>query len=161
LLGKKWQPVAVPDDVPLIEERLRTLSPVNPFVVVENRVYSGSGEVRWMQFVNRSFFDAAGRMVETQGVGRDITERKQAEEALMRSREDMRLLAARFAEIDEAERKRLSRELHDRVGQTLTALEINLAHVLEEMPSSVPPAVMRRLNEACGQTETLADDIRE
>ena len=102
----------------------------------------------------------SGKIVGLYGIARDVTEHKQAEEALMRSREDMRLLAVRFAEIDEAERKRLSRELHDRVGPTLTALGINLAHVLEELPPAVSPAVMRRLNEACGQAETLADDIR-
>jgi PAS domain S-box-containing protein len=80
LLGKKWQPRVLPEDLPHIKARLRAMSPVNPVVVIENRVYSGSGEVRWMQFVNRGFFDPAGRLVETQAVGRDITERKQMEE---------------------------------------------------------------------------------
>ena len=85
LLGKKWQPRVVPEDLPKIKALLRTLSPAHPVVVIENRVYSGSGEVRWMQFVNRGFFDAAGRLVETQAVGRDITERKQAEAKLHQS----------------------------------------------------------------------------
>ena len=86
LLGRKWQPSALAEDVPLIEEKLRTLSPANPVVVIENRVQAATGEVRWMQFVNRAFFDQAGRLVETQSVGRDITERRQAEAALGESR---------------------------------------------------------------------------
>ncbi|MCX6898037.1 MAG: PAS domain S-box protein [Verrucomicrobia bacterium] len=87
LVGSKWHPVAVPEDLPGIEEKLRTLSPSNPVVAIENRVCSGSGQVRWMQFVNRAFFDAQGRLTEVQAVGRDITERKCAEAALRESQE--------------------------------------------------------------------------
>jgi two-component system, cell cycle sensor histidine kinase and response regulator CckA len=82
LIGAKWQPVAVTDDVPQIEEKLRSISPSNPVVVIENRIYDGSGRVRWMQFVNRGFFDPQGGLIEIQAVGRDITERKRVEEAL-------------------------------------------------------------------------------
>lgn len=85
LLGSKWHPAALPEDVPMIEEQLGAISPGNPVVVIENRVYSGLGDVRWMQFINRGFFDDDGRLTEMQAVGRDITERKRAEEALRQS----------------------------------------------------------------------------
>ena len=93
LLGHPWQPQAVTEDLPLIKAKLGSLSPANPVVVIENRVYSGTGEVRWMQFVNRGFFDSSGRLVETQAVGRDITERQQAEERLERLNLRMSLAA--------------------------------------------------------------------
>jgi PAS domain S-box-containing protein len=86
-LGSKWHPKAFPDDVPVIEEQLGKLSPSNPVVVIENRIYSGSGEIRWMQFVNRGFFNEEGRLIETQAVGRDITDRKQVQEKLQQSLE--------------------------------------------------------------------------
>jgi len=79
LVGNKWYPQAYPDDIPYVEAQLKTLTPNNPVVVIENRVHSGSGELRWLQFVNRGFFDHEGHLVETQSVGRDITERKLAE----------------------------------------------------------------------------------
>ncbi|NVN91981.1 MAG: PAS domain S-box protein [Desulfuromonadales bacterium] len=85
LLGSKWYPDAFPEDMPIINEQLSHLSSSNPVVVVENRILSSTGEVRWMQFVNRGFFDAEGRHVETQAVGRDITERKNLELKLAES----------------------------------------------------------------------------
>lgn len=82
LLGNKWHPVAHPDDMPHIEAELAHMTPDHPVVVIENRVYAGSGELRWMQFVNRGFFEPDGRLREIQSVGRDVTERHEAEAAL-------------------------------------------------------------------------------
>ncbi|MBB5034320.1 PAS domain S-box protein [Prosthecobacter vanneervenii] len=82
LIGMPWQPSVVADDLSLIEGRLRMLSPKTPVVVIENRVYDGKKRVRWMEFVNRAFFDAQGHLQEMQSVGRDITERVQAEQRL-------------------------------------------------------------------------------
>ena len=68
------------------------MSPENPVVVMENRIVSGGGDIRWMQFVNRGFFDTQGKLVETQAVGRDITERKQLEETLRVSESKLRII---------------------------------------------------------------------
>jgi two-component system cell cycle sensor histidine kinase/response regulator CckA len=92
LLGKRWHPVALTEDIPMIEERLAALSPANPLVTIENRVYSVSGEIRWMQFVNRGFFDDDGHLLEIQSVGRDISDRKRVEESLCDSEERYRKL---------------------------------------------------------------------
>ncbi|MCH8011703.1 MAG: PAS domain S-box protein [Candidatus Marinimicrobia bacterium] len=59
-------------------------------------------------------------------VAKDITERKQAEEEVYQSREQLRALAARLHSIREEEQMRISRELHDVMGHLLTALKIDL-----------------------------------
>lgn len=82
LIGKSWHPAVVAEDLQVIETRLRMLSPKTPVVVIENRVYNGKKRVRWMEFVNRAFFDDLGHLQETQSVGRDITERVLAEQRL-------------------------------------------------------------------------------
>lgn len=87
LLSKSWAPVVVLEDLPHIEAQLATLSPANPVVVIENRVYDGRGRLHWMQFINQAFFDDRGQLIEFQAVGRDITERKEAEIALRQAKE--------------------------------------------------------------------------
>jgi len=85
VVGKDWRPDAFADDLPMIEAKLDLLTPEHPVVVIENRLISGSGAQRWIQFVNRGFFDGAGALVETQAVGRDITETKELEQVLRAS----------------------------------------------------------------------------
>jgi two-component system, NarL family, sensor histidine kinase UhpB len=58
---------------------------------------------------------------------RDITERKNAEQAIEHQRDRLRKLAARTEKIREEERERLAREIHDGLGQELTAIKMNLA----------------------------------
>jgi two-component system cell cycle sensor histidine kinase/response regulator CckA len=99
LVGKQWQPIALPEDVPHIQAQLATLAPANPIVIIENRVYAGEGQVRWMQFINRGYFDAGGELVEIQSIGRVITEHKQAEEALQESEARYRLLAENVSDV--------------------------------------------------------------
>jgi diguanylate cyclase (GGDEF)-like protein/PAS domain S-box-containing protein len=79
IIGQTWSPLVYPDDLARVIEELAMLSPTNPVVMIENRVYSGDGRVHWMQFSNRGTFDATGKLIEIQSVGRDITERKQIE----------------------------------------------------------------------------------
>jgi two-component system sensor histidine kinase UhpB len=70
--------------------------------------------------------DACGRALRVIGGIRDISEREKAEEALARSHHQLRALSARLESAREDERKRVAREIHDELGQVLTALKINL-----------------------------------
>lgn len=58
---------------------------------------------------------------------RDITERMRAEEALRQSREDLRELSANLQRVREEEKAHIARELHDDLGQSLTALKMDLS----------------------------------
>jgi len=87
LIGKQWFPEAHQDDLNMINEKLNAMTMQNPVVLIENRVFSGYGELQWMQFVNRGFYDKNGKLLEIQSVGRNITERKLVENKLEESEE--------------------------------------------------------------------------
>ena len=70
--------------------------------------------------------DRSGKVVKRYGIVIDVTERKQAEEELRRSFERLRDLAAQLQSIREDERKRMARKIHDKLGQALTAVKIDL-----------------------------------
>src|SRR5437667_116058 len=72
------------------------------------------------------------------GVIEDITERRGAQEQLHRHREQLRDLAARLEAAREAERTRIAREIHDELGQALTALKIDLTWLRRRLPQPAP-----------------------
>ncbi len=65
---------------------------------------------------------------------RDITERKRSEERLQEYARQLRTLSQRLMEVQETERRHLARELHDEVGQQLTAL-----HLAFKAGAELPP----------------------
>jgi two-component system invasion response regulator UvrY len=72
----------------------------------------------------------------TLGTFMDITERKQSEETLVRSEGQLSLLSQRILEVQEEERARIARELHDQLGQELVALKIEAVVLKEELAKS-------------------------
>ncbi|MEG4444003.1 PAS domain S-box protein [Microcoleus sp. AT9_B5] len=84
LIGQRYEPNVFEEDRELVARLIKTLSVDNPLVIIENRVIAKGQEVRWTQWVNRGIFDKDGQLLEFQGVGRDITDRKRAEENLRR-----------------------------------------------------------------------------
>ena len=67
-----------------------------------------------------------GKPVRMVGGMSDITARKEAEEELLRSRQQLRALSARLESMREEERTRIAREIHDELGQLLTGLKMDL-----------------------------------
>lgn len=89
LIGQKWQPSAHPDDIPAIERQLSRISPESRVKVVNNRVFRGDGEIRWVQFINRGIFNADNELIEIQSVGRDITELKATQQSLLQKEREL------------------------------------------------------------------------
>ncbi|MBI1764637.1 MAG: PAS domain S-box protein [Acidobacteria bacterium] len=79
-IGTSWfDMAALAADDPL-RQKLAGISPETPIVEWEHQCPAPDGSLAWTHWVNRAFFDEAGRLVEFQSVGRDVTARKQAEE---------------------------------------------------------------------------------
>jgi len=75
---------------------------------------------------------------------RDMTERRRIEQALLESREQLRQLSAYMEAIREEERKRIALEIHDELGQLLTALKMDVS--LLKMRLSGAPDLLGKVN---------------
>ena len=89
----------------------------------------------------------------------DITERKKAEIAVLESRTQLRALAQRLEEIREEEKAILARELHDELGQALTALRMDLGALRTQLPEEAIP-LRSRLGEMADAAEDLVVELR-
>jgi PAS domain S-box-containing protein len=76
---------------------------------------------------------------------RDVTARVRAEEALRESKEEIQSLARAANEAREQEKRRIARELHDELGQSLTALKMDVGSLRESLPDA-GEAVARKLD---------------
>ncbi len=70
------------------------------------------------------------------GISRDISDRKKAEEALKESERQLRYLSSQLLKAQETERKRISRELHDELGQSLTVTKLRLDFIEKNLSAN-------------------------
>jgi PAS domain S-box-containing protein len=108
-----------------------------------------NGSQFWAHVILTPLLDETGKSRGFSEITHDVTERKRAEEDLHSYADRLKATSRRLVEVQEAERRLLARELHDRVGQNLTALGINLSIVAGGLPASAKPELTARLEE-CG-----------
>ena len=82
-------------------------------------------------------------------------------EAVSQQREQLRTLTTRLTEVQELERKQLARELHDELGQALTAISINLSAIEKEVNPEQWETISSRLEESQQLTAVALEQIRE
>lgn len=94
----------------------------------ECRILTASGTVRWIS--GRSTIIPFGGANALLGNIQDITEKQRAEQALRDSREALHCLSVRLLTAQEGERQRVAAELHDSIGQSLSAIKFMVEHAL-------------------------------
>ena len=89
-------------------------------------------------------------------INSDITERKRGEESLILQKEQLRALAERLQWVREADRKQVARDLHDQIGQILTAIKMDMTWMIRHLPES-EVEVLSRLRES---TQSINDGVK-
>jgi PAS domain S-box-containing protein len=144
---------------------------------VEYRQVRANGSFGWMEAYGQVIYDSSNHPKSIMGVCRDINERKCSEEALRDARaqlearvkdrtseldqaqERLRMLSARLLQMQDDERRRIARELHDTAGQILVALNLNLVPV-EQALQNTKSELVRQVTESLRLIEELSRDLR-
>jgi PAS domain S-box-containing protein len=108
---------------------------------IEHRIVRRDGEQRYIQVRAEVVSNAEGSPITLMGIAQDVTDRKRSDEQLRSSREQLRALSAHLQFIREEERSRIAREVHDELGQVLTALKMDISllnHKLLESSAILP-----------------------
>ncbi len=150
-----WQPLVHPDDSePYVSEFERALKKRRSFQA-EARVRRYDGQWRWIASYGSPRFSAFGRFLGMVGSSPDITDMKKAEETVRdvnktleervieKNREvllqadQLRALANRLREVEQRERKRLSKIVHDHIQQHIVAAQMRLESIKAELQTGI------------------------
>lgn len=156
-----------PDDVTnffrLVEEHLRKPSEM---IEAEYRIQHKDGSLRWFNLRGKLFTNPQDGSQRIVGISWDITAQKQSQaerellfEQVRQGRERLRALATKVVNAQEEERRRISRELHDEVGQNLTVLGISLRMLQNDLEDQ-PEAVRQRIRDAIHLSDATMAHIR-
>ncbi|HZS56334.1 MAG TPA: PAS domain S-box protein [Bryobacteraceae bacterium] len=131
----------------------------------EQKFIAPDGSVRWIQWFKHVLSDGDGG-IELQGIGRDITEQKRAEDALRKSQEELRRshaqirhLAGCLMKAQEDERRHIARELHDDLNQQIAGLSISLSNIKRQL-SPISDFMAHQVGQVQERTSRIANGIR-
>jgi PAS domain S-box-containing protein len=154
LKGRDCLSLVHPEDRDHVREKAVQMLKGADFPFYEYRTITRSGEVRWiMETVASSQY--RGKRA-TLGHFMDITARRQAEEALKESEQRLRFLTSQLLTAQERERKRISKDLHDDLGQSLMVLKMQVRGVERQLAANLPGC-----QEECTETLKYIDEIVE
>ena len=150
-LENGWTEGVHPEDLPSREDAFMQALDRREDFGIEYRLRRHDGEYRWILDTGVPRFNQDGFFAGYVGIGIDVTDRKQAEEALAS-------VSHKLIEAQERERTRIARELHDDIGQRFAFLSIELEQ-LQQSPSNLSE-VRRRIGELHKQTSQIATDVQ-
>jgi signal transduction histidine kinase len=115
--------------------------------------------------------DENDKVVKMIGTGQDVTEQKEKEKKLKEYSEQLRKLSARIERAREEERIRISREVHDELGQMLTVLKMDISMLNSEMKERIPDdthaffhneagKVLERINVIIKSVQRITTELR-
>jgi PAS domain S-box-containing protein len=127
---------------------------------VEFRIISKTGEVRWILHRCQPVFGEAHQFLGRRATNQDITERKGLEIEHQLTENRLKQLTQQLINVQEAERRRISQDLHDDIGQAMTALILRLNSVCAALPPE-QAETRAEIQAAIQSVEALMNQIRQ
>jgi len=159
LLATTFQSLTHPDDLEAdLSNAQKVFTGQLRFYHIEKRYIHKQGHVVWVTLTASAVPDASGKVSYGIAQVQDITARKNAEATLRRDQEELHSLAGRLITVQEEERRRIARDLHDDLSQRLALLCVDLDLLRHGMASSTEEA--RELERIRRETEQLVNDMR-
>jgi len=164
-LGSGWMDGIHPDDLSRVRERVVEAMQSNRPLTIEYRLRRADGQYRWVVDAVSPRSDSRGALIGFVGSTVDLTEHKEeaveTHQRIRDSQEQMRRLAARIQAAREEERTALARELHDELGQTLTAIKLDLGRATSALRDArVSSTVVDRLQSLIGLVEIGIETVK-
>jgi len=150
-----------PDDVQRVVGKWTSIMAAGVPFEEEMRLRRADGVYRWFLVRTVALRDENGRILKWYGTSTDVDDHKHAENALRESGVQLQALTRRLVELQESERKHLARELHDRIGPTLTALSINLKLIEDALPPAPRQALAGTLGDSARQVHEATAAMRD
>jgi len=147
--GNGWQALVHPDDRWSLGRYSAAVKSCDRFEL-EYRLRAANGEYRWLQDFGAPWIAQDGKVFGYVGACADRTERKRVETALHQ-------LSGRLLELQDDERRRIARELHDTTAQNLAVLSMNL-HAVQDKVFGLKPR--QAVQESLGLAEQCSQEIR-
>ena len=151
IVGHNFWEFIAPDHIKYVREHFCTKLAQQGETTYECDVISKDGRRVPVEVSSRAIYDN-GVIVGVQGMARDITERKWAQDALQ-------MFSRQLIEAQEDERRRIARELHDQIGQVLTAVKMNLYTVQQVCTTSETRSYVKDNIEAVDEALRLVRDL--
>ena len=163
LIGRSIYELMVPSSCePVRRTVAQALQGDTPVPTINERIARIDGRMRDVVIAVAGIPDH-GRTV-LQMVITDITERAQESRELERSRRDLRRLSARMVHAREEERRRIARELHDELGQRLTALKMELSSLggepVDALRAERIGAMLEMVDDTVATVRRIATELR-
>jgi PAS domain S-box-containing protein len=145
------------------DDRIRFMNILEKKGVIEAfdvQLYKKDGGKIWVSLKARAVQDSEGTTLYYEGMAENITERKRVEEEVRQKNEQLRELRWKLSEFEENERKKISRELHDLIGQNLAILGLNLNMLRTLLPGKPTELIQSRLKDSLALVKQTTVDIR-
>ena len=186
LIGKTLASFTYPDDIEEANRLYNRLMEKGIPFQLEKKLIQKDRSTLWVSVSAAPILDGTGKPQSAVSIIVDISKRKQAEDELhqlntrlesrveertaelqnanldlLESRRRLQVLSQRLVEVQEQERRALARELHDRVGQSLIALNLNLTIINNQLTDKLTSPVSSRLADSIKLATEIIAIVRD